>query len=45
MSENWISEKKKIEERFENITILPSDKIDHWKEIIDTLDKKICEMK
>lgn len=45
MSELWILERKKIEERFDQITILPSEKIDHWREIIETLDKKINEMK
>lgn len=45
MSEQWSFEKKKIEERFDQITILPSEKLDHWREIISTLDKKIIEMK
>jgi len=45
MAESWNEERKKIEERFDGITILPSDKVDHWREIIETLDHKIMEMK
>jgi hypothetical protein len=45
MCESWASEKQKIEDRFDQITILEADKLDHWREIIETLNNKIYEMK
>lgn len=39
----WDKNKTIIEERLEKITFLESHKLDHWREIIQTLENKLQE--
>ncbi|CAD8063325.1 unnamed protein product [Paramecium primaurelia] len=43
--DGWIGQRKTIEQRFEQLTLLETEKIDSWRAIIETLERKILDLK
>ncbi|CAD8083559.1 unnamed protein product [Paramecium sonneborni] len=43
--DGWLGQRKIIEQRFEQLTLLETEKIDSWREIIETLERKIHDLK
>ncbi|CAD8162817.1 unnamed protein product [Paramecium pentaurelia] len=43
--DGWVGQRKTIEQRFEQLTLLETEKIDSWRAIIETLERKILDLK
>ncbi|CAD8126163.1 unnamed protein product [Paramecium sonneborni] len=44
LQDSWLTIRSTIEQRFDQIVLLDADRLDQWRQIIDTLQKKIQEV-